>query len=252
MGIDHSSKCTLKLAVMAGGETPIAWGTGLLISCLGRFFIVTNWHNVSGRHPKTRVLKGLIPQSLRIYHRVRDRMTGLLEIKPVDEPLLSPQEKPLWVDHDNRDLSDQEDENLAIDVAILPLTKLNAVATDVAYLWQSRVVEPFVDVGSPISIVGYPLRRSGVKNYPIWKSAHIASDIHAHPDQKHFLVDSVTREGMSGSPVIVRQQLGQLLGIYSGRLENDPEFGIGIVWRSSLIHDLVCKCIGPEAAKQLK
>jgi len=63
--------------------------------------------------------------------------------------------------------------------------------------------------------------RTGVKNYPIWKAAHIASDVDAHPDQKHFLIDCITRKGTSGSPVIVPNQEGSLLGIYSGRLFND-------------------------------
>lgn len=244
--IDSFSQCTLKLGILGGGEEPFAWGTGLLIRCQGRFFLVTNWHNFSGRHPKTGRLEGIIPQALRVFHRCADRETGLLGVKQVDEPLLT-DDKALCIEHEDRNLSQHEDESLAIDLAILPLTKLDGVIVDYAYNWDSSVVEPYVEVGSFVSIVGYPFHRTGVKNYPIWKAGHVASDINVHPDEKHFLVDSVTREGMSGSPVIVRNRLGQLLGIYSGRLENDPEFGIGIVWRSSLIHQLLRKFFGDAA-----
>jgi len=77
----------------------------------------------------------------------------------------------------------------------------------------------------------------GVVNYPIWKTGQVASDIHAHPDQKHFLVDAMTREGMSGAPVVTQSDGSTFLGIYSGRLPDEPE--IGIVWRSSVVQDLV-------------
>ena len=69
------------------------------------------------------------------------------------------------------------------------------------------------------------------------KTGHVASDINGHPDQKHFLVDATTRDGMSGSPVIAKNSLNPLLGIYSGRLHGDVE--IGIVWRLGIIYQLL-------------
>src|SRR5438552_14598300 len=59
----------------------------------------------------------------------------------------------------------------------------------------------------------------------------------SHPDQKHFLVDAMTREGMSGAPVVTQSGGSTFLGIYSGRLPDEPE--IGIVWRSTVVQELV-------------
>jgi hypothetical protein len=161
----------------------------------------------------------------------------------VDEPLYSATGDALWIEPDDRQLSNFEDPALAVDLALLPLTKLEGWI-NLGYAWVSLVAQPTVAVGSEVSVVGYPFMRTGVMNYPIWKAAHIASDFDAHPDQKHFLIDCVTREGMSGSPVIVPNQQGSLLGIYSGRLHDDPEFGVGIVWRWMLLHELLEKAFG--------
>ena len=215
----------------------------MLLICLGRPFIATNWHAVTGRHPKTGELLKASPQTMRIHHRCVDNTQYHYGIRVMDEPLYSENGTPRWVEHDNRNLSQFEDPKLGIDLVLLPLANTDGCVL-LGYGWDGLVREPYVEVGSEVCIVGYPLKKTGVLNFPIWKTGHIASDFGAHPDQKHFLVDSVTREGMSGSPVLVRNRGGQLLGIYSGRLLDDPEFGIGIVWRWMLLHELLEKFFG--------
>jgi hypothetical protein len=229
--------------MFAGGEHPCGHATGFLIVCRGQPFIATNWHVVTGKNPKTGITNNANPQTMRIFHRCVDRSQYHYGIRAMDEPLYTPDDAPRWVEHDQRDLSRFEDPNLAIDLALLPLSQIEGCVL-CPYYWESLVRQPYVEVGSEVSIIGYPLHKMGVLNYPIWKTGHIASDFEAHPDQKHFLVDSVTREGMSGSPVVVRNRGGQLLGIYSGRLQDDPEFGIGIVWRWMLLHELLEKYFG--------
>ena len=71
-----------------------------------------------------------------------------------------------------------------------------------------------------------------------------------------FLIDTATREGMSGAPVIARsfgiyqckdgssvhhgQLANRFLGVYSGRYigENESEIQIGRVWNSSLLEEV--------------
>lgn len=55
-----------------------------------------------------------------------------------------------------------------------------------------------------VSIIGFPLGLSST-GWPIWKTGHIASDPLVDVDgRRGFLIDATTREGMSGSPVILR------------------------------------------------
>lgn len=237
------SLCTLQLKIYAGGPESIADATGLWLKSRRKCFIVTNWHVVTGKHPKTGVLKSLAPQSIQIAHRCECPGQPQLGIKWVEEPLYSQDGRRRWIEHDTRNLSALEDPNLAIDVVLLPLTKTEGCLDYLAFPSESPYYPPFLDVESPVSIVGYPSRQqkgavTGVVNFPIWKHAFVASDIDAHPDQKHFLVDCVTRKGMSGSPVFASEQL---IGLYSGRVLDDEEFGIGIVWRTHLISELLAK-----------
>jgi len=242
--IDPFSTATLRIEVFAGGAEPWSTGTGLLIICQGRVFLATNWHLVTGRHPVTEELNnaGAVPQILRIWHRAVDNASLHLGVHTMNEPLFTPANHPRWHELPNRRLSDQEDARLSIDVVLLPLEQTTGCVTNLGFYWDSFNFEPYVEPGSEVSVVGYPRGFMGVKNYPIWKSGHIASDIHGHPDQKHFLIDATTREGMSGSPVVARNRISPFMGIYSGRLPDDVE--IGIVWRSIVIHELLEQAFG--------
>ena len=232
------STSTLRLDVYAGGDEPCAYATGLLINSGARDLLVTNWHVVTGRHPFTGELElPARPQELVIWHRAIDNSLPHLGVRAMREALYDGSGNPRWIEPSNRRLSAFEDSRLSIDVVVVPLINTNNCVTNLGFQWTSRNVEPYVEPGSAVSIVGYPRRIMGVVNYPIWKTGQVASDIHAHPDQKHFLVDAMTREGMSGAPVVTQSGGSTFLGIYSGRLPDEPE--IGIVWRSTVVQELV-------------
>jgi hypothetical protein len=238
------STSALRLDVYAGGDQPCGYATGLLINAGGRVFLATNWHVVTGRHPFTGELNDLAaePQYIIIWHRAVDNKSLHLGIRAVREPLFDGQGNRRWIEPLVRQLTPLEDSRLAIDVVLLPLSNTDGCVTNLGFGWLSRNMEPHVEPGSPVSIVGYPRKIMGVPNYPIWKTGHVASDIYAHPDQKHFLIDAMTRDGMSGAPVIAKGSASPFLGLYSGRLPDEPE--IGIVWRSSVVQELVERATG--------
>ena len=120
----------------------------------------------------------------------------------------------------------------------------------------------FIEIASDVFIVGYPYgRKANTTNsiLPIFKRGSIASEpeLPYYEDRQSFLIDSNTRKGMSGSPVIQISQNGyttkdgsicmdcsthyKFLGIYSGRIREDAknESSIGIVWDKSLIIELL-------------
>jgi hypothetical protein len=61
------------------------------------------------------------------------------------------------------------------------------------------------NVGSDVFILGFPLLPEYSGKFPIWKRGSIATEYTIpYRDRETFLVDSTTKDGMSGSPVIFR------------------------------------------------
>ena len=112
-------------------------------------------------------------------------------------------------------------------------------------------------VGQDVFILGYPFA-IGPSGYPIWKRASIASEPEVlSPEQPYILVDTASRRGMSGSPVIRRSwgnhplsdggllttpgAMTKFVGIYSGRLNtaDQKDAQLGLVWPASFIDEVV-------------
>ena len=111
--------------------------------------------------------------------------------------------------------------------------------------------------GHEVFVLGYPLRLHTM-SFPIWKRASIATepdiDIDGLPK---FLIDTATRKGMSGSPVIcvnrgltmptgkfdnssIFGEATRFAGIYSARIGGDElEAQLGVVWKDSVIAEIV-------------
>ncbi len=114
-----------------------------------------------------------------------------------------------------------------------------------------------VRIGMDVYILGYPFGNQP-PGFPVWKRGSIASE----PDLTkigagYMLVDTASRPGMSGAPVIRRSWGTHLLegdaistdstpqskfiGVYSGRLRTDDpsDAQIGMVWPASDIDDII-------------
>lgn len=93
-------------------------------------------------------------------------------------------------------------------------------------------------------IIGFPFGDTGTWPAAIWSTGYVASEPHAlYRGRPAFLIDSRTRPGQSGSPVVrhitpeipVRvgedvvfheQTFTELVGVYSGRIESRSDLGI--------------------------
>src|SRR6516225_7224252 len=108
-----------------------------------------------------------------------------------------------------------------------------------------------------VYILGYPFG-IGPVGLPVWKRGSMASEPDVLlPVQLHLLVDTASRPGMSGSPVIRRSwgthqmksgsvevrpgAATDLIGVYSGRFTaTDPlDAQLGIAWSSRYISEIV-------------
>jgi len=263
------SHLSIRIQPMRQGtaEEPSVTATGFLWREGDFLFLVTNLHNFTGwDYGRGRALSptGMTPDAVKLQleivlkvHGDVNETTGLL----VTYPILDEGGAPFWLWHPVH--GDR------VDVAVLPLgpspfselldhrdppATLATVAVNAHPGW----IDYEVEAGDDAFVLGFPHGLHGGGGLPIWKRASIASepdfDIDGLPK---LLVDTATRPGMSGSPVIaVRRgwtqprggaiadsvvgQADQFLGVYSGRLGDDPMgLQLGIVWKARLISEII-------------
>ncbi|THK36394.1 hypothetical protein EHS39_19705 [Ensifer sp. MPMI2T] len=110
-----------------------------------------------------------------------------------------------------------------------------------------------IRASDPLSIIGFPFGQAAGGLFGMWVTGFVASELDVDFDAKPiFLIDSRTRPGQSGSPVIaarrgmVHRKSGNIgmggeavefLGIYSGRINDQSD--LGFVWKRSAIKELV-------------
>jgi hypothetical protein len=113
--------------------------------------------------------------------------------------------------------------------------------------------------GMDCFVLGFPEGMNGPGLTPIWKRGSIATEpLYDFRGTPGFLIDTATRKGMSGSPVLARHSgvfrpgggeeptqfdvigtVFRFVGIYSGRLGNDPmEVQLEMVWRDGVLNDI--------------
>jgi hypothetical protein len=228
------------------------------------FYLITNWHNVTGWDVisgQCLSASGAVPTHV--------QMPLLLKSDEFDVNnrairrrysinLYDADGTPTWLEHSvfgNR-----------VDVVALKIALLDDDLISRPINTLAEFVDFDPNIGDDVFVLGYPGGIDAGHELALWKRGSIAS----HPafdvdDLPKMLIDTATRKGMSGSPVIVRQrglivprshkgkaeglsgeeligQADQFLGVYSGRI-GDDEFGLqlGIVWKASVLDEIVAK-----------
>jgi hypothetical protein len=251
-------------------ETELAIGTGFFY----RFqdsstHLVTNWHNVTGRHPETNELlhsKGGIPDKIVI------GIPRTVEQGPPKK--LAWDWKNIWLHDDGEKQCPAWNEHPTfgrrVDVVTISISELEVTAiipaNDPTLKLDRLRLYPSLDV----FVLGFPKGMSGGAHFPIWKRGSIATepDIDIDGLPKLF-IDTATREGMSGAPVYA-QEAGywmpegseqskdavfgkgrRFLGIYSGRVGDDSfQAQLGIVWKPSAIEDIIRHSLSKKQAEK--
>ena len=224
-----------------------AIGTAFFYRAGDQPYLITNWHNVTGVNPETGKSlhsKGLIPNVLRLhYKKWVDETKTVIQSQHINLPLYAG-ETATWFEHSSR---------AAVDVVAIPFTE----PAECANVYINEVEqEGRLDAaaGMDCFILGFPEGLFGAAFTPIWKRGSIAAEPYLqHP----YYVDSATRRGMSGSPVIIRHSgfLGfgsvmtgeevigtveRFVAIYSGRIGDDELGGqLGRAWQASVLNDVL-------------
>lgn len=219
-------------------------------------FLITNWHVVSGRNSETNECLSptcAVPNTLVI--RLH-KQTEFIEFEQLEVSLFNDEGAPIWLEHPLH--------GGLIDVVAIPL----ALPEHLLALDIEQFIEPMNEsteeaVTDDVFILGFPFGLSAGGIFPIWKRATIASEpaLEISGLPKMF-VDTASRAGMSGSPVVLFQNRPvtlirsspidpeqkqfsrhrmKLVGVYSGRIGADDtsqRAQLGIVWRRRVIDEI--------------
>lgn len=219
--------------------------TGFVVERETRRYLVTNFHVVSGRDPETQTNvapSGVWPDAIRVWHNAAATL-GRWVMKA--EPLYDPQGIPLWLEHPVH--------HSKIDVIALPLTDTAGIAIYGYDPWAE--VRAAVSMAGSLSIAGFSfgVRYGGAM--ATWVQGFVASECEIDfGGLPRFLVDSRTRPGQSGSPVIFYTTSGnfrdihgntflaggtieEFVGVYSGRINEESD--LGFVWKASVVREIV-------------
>lgn len=258
--LDDLSISTVKLRMQfSQGENNSRefFATGFFWRKNEKSFLVTNWHNVTGRHFENKkpldTKESLIPNQAFCEYYIEETNGSVTDIFLHNFTLpLFPEKKfenqPFWYEHPKEE----------VDIVVFPI--------DISRMkqnWRMVYANEFdcdakIEVAQNVFILGYP-KNISAGGFPVWKRGSIASEpeINAYLGKRCLLVDTATKEGMSGAPVfyiesngIYRNEHGGLcvgskpvkkfLGIYSGRLgKNEFEAQLGIVWKKEIIEEII-------------
>jgi hypothetical protein len=223
----------------------IACGTAFVASSSsGAHFLLTNRHNVTGRHHETgEVLctkTAAVPDALVVWH---NSSAGLGQFVQVDVPLID-NDTPQWIEHPV--LREKAD------FVALPITARQDIAL---YPYRAEyLAHMHIEPAQTVSVVGFPFGERTGASFAVWATGFVASEPEInHGGRPVFLIDCRSRKGQSGSPVIryhnggglithengveVVSPVCRLLGIYSGRINDESD--LGVVWKARAIAELL-------------
>ncbi|HDZ9157088.1 TPA: trypsin-like peptidase domain-containing protein [Vibrio cholerae] len=236
---------------MMYNEEPLGKGTAFYYREGEKLYLISNWHNFSGRNPDTGKAihsAAAIPNRVKVYsHKiVGDGVEQQIDVHKLEND----EGEALWFEHGNL--------GRKVDVGALPV-ELDYKVIDINEAITE--IDPYSNyqtkIGEKLFVLGFPFGISVSNNLPIWKSASVASEPEIDCDSLPlFYVDTATREGMSGSPVVMYKDRAvsiitkdrgkinshtQLVGVYSGRIiaKDLMEVQLGKVWKAKCIHDVI-------------
>lgn len=241
--LDSISRGSVKLRILRN-ESEIGSATGFLILKNKRDYLVTNRHVVLAcsvdRNP-TNIGGWLCVNKISIFHNLHGHADQWFW---VTEDLYNAQGQTRWFEHPT--LAG------AADLVAIPLEHTENVDfydLDI----DMRNADVAVAPADTVTIVGFPFGQSQNAGLPIWKTGTVASELSTNwSGRPMFLVDTTSRQGMSGSPVYAirsgafRSNDGKLkmatkgaavrfLGVYS---EQYQEAELGGVWKAEALKEL--------------
>ena len=250
-----------------GNPTPVlSHATGFFWQHAGNQFLITNRHVVTGRDSFTGDYisdKHVEPYKIRYYEihwTAGPQDTWMVTRRPV--------EIDLYKNGIAVYLQDQYFEHYRVDIVAICLSSQMPSIDKFSPFVNHYNFQPLFSVaGDSCFVVGYPFGNYAGNMIPIWKRGSLASEPYFPVDNKPmFLLDTLTKDGMSGSPVF-RRVFGpatgadlmthmdsvvrtEFVGVYSGRMTSRElaHAGLGICWYANRIPQIVSQGTNPSQA----
>lgn len=170
---DKHVACPFQIA-MCYRQGPIALATAFFYETAGETFLITNWHNVTGKHPLTGVALscGRIPLYMRAKLPVVDDSVQIEGARSfyfsAEEIAIEDDSGPLWFEH--------PEYRSVCDVVAIPVRR----PTDwpaVAHVAANRIDETPIPIspGLKVILVGFPEGISTGPGLPVIKTGFLAS-----------------------------------------------------------------------------
>lgn len=252
----------------------LSTGTAFLYNFNDKIYLITNWHNVTGKNPltnKTLSSNSSLPHSLNLFFHnsvilengdsavTWEKVLRLALYEKEDEEY-----SPIWFEHPEHG-SKVDVIAISFDETIQSL-KDQGIAVIPVNSHDLDLVDFHILTGMDAFLLGYPLGLVGGGQLPIWKRGSVASEFIVDIDKlpKYFIDTATTKTGMSGSPVFIKShgftmpigktEMKDMImsacfrfgGIYSGRtqIQQDQENiypDLAIVWKESAIIEILEK-----------
>lgn len=188
-----------------------AWASGFFWRHESERYLITNWHNATGRNSFNGTYIGTFaPSHFELFYMTYLRTAPeRTQVRTHNTELsLLYNESPLWREHPCGSSVDAIALRVPEDANELNTIFVNEM--DFENRWQAKP-------GDECFIVGYPEGMSGPLGTPIHKRASVASEPNASEmANEPILVDTLGNPGLSGSPVFARGS-----GIFNPGLSNE-------------------------------
>lgn len=239
----------------------MATGTGFIYEFEDTLYLITNGHNITGINPSTgkkENQKLAFPGKIRTLVRiVPSNMPNMMGGQLIGIDLYEDEDfkDPKWYIHPTH--------GYLVDVVAIPIIEKKDLPHHVKLYPINKFEfddEFFHEAGDDVFILGYPFDITGGKDLPLWKRGTISTEPSIEIDNlPKYLVDTASRSGMSGAPVIMYRtgihirnpgkmskddllgRIRKFVGVYSGRIvgKNDLEAQLGIVWKEHVIEEIL-------------
>jgi hypothetical protein len=204
------------------GNIQLGSATGFIIRSKTKNYLITNWHVVTNKDPKTKnwidPKTPISPDNIRILQN--SYILG--KYTTTKEKLLKGDGTALFKEFQiNSEM---------VDVVAIPLTDtlINVKIYPVSYksTYDSLLISPT----DRIFVLGFPLGVKSAPSMPIWKSGLIASEPDIDQESKPIIwVDIISYGGMSGSPVYyITDKLMFKNGSASNMIGGSQSFFMGV------------------------
>lgn len=241
-----------------GNPAPVlSHATGFFWSHNGRHFLITNRHVVTGRDSFTGEFispQHVEPHRIRYYeiHWIPGPDNSSMPVRRAVELNLFENDVGVFFE-------DPDFQKYRVDVVAVPIvSSMTSTGAKSPFVNLYNFEPLFSVVGDNCFVVGYPFGNYAGNMIPIWKRASLASEPFFPVDNKPmFLLDTLTKEGMSGSAVF-RRVYGpatsadmtldiqsvvktEFVGIYSGRMTSNEvgSAGLGVCWYANRIPNIL-------------